>query len=357
MNVERLLATSPNDRQYGDLLRDAFVEALPRNVRAAIAYATQSGVAELCDALGGVVQWRTARKQWLVGIDYCRSDPLALAHLGSLPNSSVRVHDGEFVAARSGCNPRVSYHPKLFMFAGADRTATVVGSGNMSRTGLRYGVEAAASLRCPDDAPQLASVSRWYGQMWNHATPYDQIAVAYAAQYAAQPNRRQPAPVEDDAAPASAGTRGQLRPEELRQLRVCEHLWIQAGNLHENRGPGRAGNQLMLTRNTRVYFGFQARDLDRDTLIGEVALRYGAHHRDGCSLRFSNNAMDVLTLPIPGDEGPAAYDQEVLLFRRTGVREFALSLGTRSQAAQWRRQSGQIGGLHRMTSGREWGVF
>lgn len=357
MQVQKLLATSANDQEYGNLLRDAYTGVAPRQLRAAVAYATQSGVAELCRAFDALAGWGAVQKQWLVGIDYCRSDPLALAHLSGLPNSSVRVHDGDFVAGRAGCNPRTSFHPKLYLLSGAAVTATVVGSGNLSRTGLRVGIEAAASLRSAEDAAELASVTTWYGRMWTAATPLARIATAYAGRYASLENRRQPAPVEDDAAPESAGRRGQLSPEQLRQLRVCEHLWIEAGNLHANRGPGQPGNQLMLKRNTRVYFGFQASELARDTAIGEVAIRFGAHDRSDCSLRFSNNAMDVLALPIPGAGGPAAYDRRVLHFRRVGVHRFALELGTAADAANWRGRSDQIGGTHAMSSGRSWGVF
>lgn len=357
MQVEKLLATASGDRQYGDLLRDACAAVAPQQVRAALAYATQSGVAELCDALNGLTGWGTSQKQWLVGIDYCRSDPLALSHLHGLPNSAVRVHDGQFVVARAGCNPRVSFHPKLYLLTGQTTTATIVGSGNLSRTGMRFGIEAAASLRSREDAAELVQVSGWYRRLWTAATPWPRVAAAYSVRYADQANRQQPAPIEDDAAPESAGRRGQLTPEQLRQLRVCEHLWIEAGNLHANRGPNRPGNQLMLKRNTRVFFGFQARELARDTTIGEVAIRYGTHDRPDCSLRFSNNSMDVLTLPLPGDGGPAEYDQKVLHFHRVGVRRFVLELGNATQIASWRRRSDQIGGTQQMAGGRAWGVF
>lgn len=357
MDLEQLVATTAKDRQYGELVHTAFMASAPTRVRAALAYATQSGVAELCATLGGCAPWRAARKQWLIGIDYCRSDPKALDHLASLTHSAVKVHDGTFVAARSGCTPRVSYHPKLYLFSGATVTATIVGSGNLSQTGLRLGIEAAASLRSNDNAVKLAPVAQWYEQMWRVATPYEQIAGQYAAKYNAESNRRQPAPIDDDAAPEGAGTRGQLTPEQLRQLRVCQNLWIEAGNLHKNLGADRPGNQLMLKRNARVYFGFQARDLVIDTLVGLVAIRFGANTREGCSLRSSNNSMDVLALPIPGEDGPAEYDQKTLLFRRIGVRQFLLSVGTPAQVANWRRQSDLVAGRFQMKGGREWGVF
>lgn len=356
MHVQRLLATEANDHSYADLIAAACQDSAPTHVRIAIAYATHSGVGELCQCLEPIPSWRRARKQWLVGVDYCRSDPKALRHLDGLTSSQVRIYDGVFVCGRRGCAPRVSYHPKLYVFTRNGSSATVVGSGNLSHTGLRSGIEAAASIRSSNVA-SIRETIRWFRSMWRSATPLTSIAADYEDQYAAQDNRRQPAPVEDDAAPPSAGRRGQLTPAELRQLRVCDHLWIEAGNLHENRGNGRPGNQLMLKRNSRVFFGFQARELERDSPVGTVAIKYCSEERTDRSLRFSNNAMDVLTLPVPGDGGPAAYDQETLLFVRIGVRRFRLKLAQQGDKANWRRRSKSIGADFRMSSGREWGVF
>ena len=356
MRVKDILTTDAKDGRYAELIRAACDGLDLQHAEAAVAYATQTGVAELCGVLDQVASWRGARKRWLVGIDYCRTDPQALAHLHSLPRSEVRIHDGLFVARRSGCPPRVSFHPKLYLFRGRTGIGTVVGSGNLSQTGLRIGIEAAASVRCVGARP-MAPVTAWYRRLWEAATPLRDIEDAYAREYAAFENRLRPTPIDDDVIPVGAGTHGQLTAAQLRQLRVCEHLWIEAGNLHLNRGPERPGNQLMLKRNTRVYFGFQAFELEPDTAIGSVAIRCDVQERTDCSLRFSNNSMDVLTLPIPGDGGPDKYDREVILFRRIGVRRFELSLARAGDVQQWRQESRRIGGLFQMTSGRRWGVF
>lgn len=356
MRVHEVVATSPSDGRYAELIRNACQSVAVSNSRIAIAYATQSGVAVLCSVLAGVPRWQGAQKKWLVGIDFCRSDPLALAHLANLPRSEVRIYDGEFVCQRAGCAPRVSFHPKLYLFGSRTEQASVVGSGNLSQTGLRIGIEAGASI-IHADADESRSLVRWYSSLWGQASPLATVLSAYAQRYAARENKRQSSPVEDDAAPATAGQRGQLTPEQLRRLRVCDRLWIEAGNLHLNRGPGRPGNQLMLKRNTRVFFGFQATDVPRDTAIGVVAIRWNGTEQDECSLRFSNNAMDVLTLPIPGEGAPASYDRQVIMFQRIGVRRFRLAIARSNQVAGWKRQSEQVHGRFRMSSGREWGVF
>ena len=349
-------ATEPDDGSYLELISEAYSHVRPTTMTAAVAYATHSGVAELLGRFAALDEWDRVSKRWLVGIDFCRSDPIALRGLDNLPRSDVRIYDGRFVVGRDRCIPRVSFHPKLYAFRRGNREAIVAGSGNLSRTGLRIGVEAGLSVY--DIAGRDSRTLRdWFNRRWGLASPLDDVAAEYGVRFQSQENRLHPTPTEDDVAPESAGTRGQLKPDQLRKLKVCRNLWIQAGNLHLNRGPDRPGNQLMLKRNTRVYFGFPARDLDRDTTVGHVEIEYGGNVRYDCSLRFSNNSMDVLTLPVPGVEGPAAYDQRVICFEQIGVRQFRLVMGTQRDIARWKRKSNAINGFFRMSSGREWGVF
>ena len=352
----QLVATEPGDGSYLELIAEAYTHTRPTAMVAAVAYATHSGVAELLGRLETLDGWRQVSKKWLIGIDFCRSDPIALEGLDGLPRSDVRIYDGQFVVGRDRCTPRVSFHPKLYAFQRRNEGAVVAGSGNLSRTGLCVGVEAGWSIW---DTPgkDARFLKAWFNRNWRLATPLTDIAVEYDERFQALENRIHPTPTEDDAAPESAGTRGQLTPADLRKLNVCRHLWIEVGNLHFNRGPGRPGNQLMLKRNTRVFFGFPARDLPPDTALGHVAIEYARSTRCDCSLRFSNNSMDVMTLPLPGVDGPAAYDQETVCFERIGVRQFRLVLGAPRDVTRWKRQSDTLDGHFRMNSGREWGVF
>ena len=350
MKVRKLLATNPTDGQYVGLIRDAYEFTKPTVLHAAVAYVTQSGVAELEAELGKLAGWGDARKRWLVGVDYCRSDPVALAYLNGLRRSKVRIYDGEFVCGRVGCVPRDSYHPKVYCLRGDKRSAVVVGSGNLSRTGLRLGIEAAAAIAGPNDGANKELTS-WFSNHWRKSTPFQDIQERYEQQYESLGNRRHPIPVEDDEIPESATSRGQIGANDLRKLRVCRHFWIEAGNLHLNLGRVRPGNQLMLKRNSRVFFGFSARDLKPNTGIGNVAIQFGRHWRPNCALRFRDNSMDVLALPIPGEEGPAAYDQETLLFERVGVRKFNVTIG---RPADREALEGQIKSNRRAFSNEEW---
>lgn len=352
----QLATTRPGDGSYIELITEAYSHVQPTAMIAAVAYVTHSGIAELIDRLDLLDGWDQVSKRWLVGIDFCRSDPIALRGLDGLPRSNVRIYDGHFVVGREHCIPRVSFHPKLYAFHNRNIKSVVAGSGNLSRTGLLIGVEAGLSA-CNLPIKDSRYLQSWFNSQWRVATPFADVVVEYENRFQALENRLRPAPMEDDAAPVSAGNRGQLTPMQLRKLNVCRHLWIQAGNLHFNRGPDRPGNQLMLKRNTRVFFGFPARDLPPDTALGNIAIEYAGNIREICSLRFSNNSMDVLTLPVPEVEGPDSYNQETICFEQTGVRQFQLILGTPRDVSRWKRQSKQVNAYFRMSSGREWGVF
>ena len=356
MQVRRFVATHADDGRYSELVVAAGGHSLFTRVDVAVAYATHTGVAELCSAMSMVDSWATAQKRWLVGIDYCRSDPHALDHLQSLNRSELRVHDGRFVVSRRGCIPRVSFHPKLYMFCGDEGVEAVVGSGNLSCTGLTRGVEAGVAIG-GNPVDEMAPIATWFRMSWQRATPLGEISNRYLKAYGEATNRKHPVPVDDDEVPEGVGGSGRLSASQLRKLRVCRHFWIEAGRVSRNRGPHRPGNQLMMKRNARVFFGFQARDVERDTSIGHVAITYGRDVRRDCSLRFSNNSMDVLTLPIPGDGGPETYDGQALCLRRTGVRHFEMTVGSPGDVRLWRRRSEAIGGAFEMKGGRRWGVY
>ena len=356
MKIRKLLATRAGDGQYVDLIRSVWERTHPGRFCVAVAYATQGGVAELETALGKSPGWTETSKRWLVGIDHCRSDPVALAHLARLPKSKVRIFDGGFVSGRRGCVPRYSYHPKTWLLLGSKQSAVVVGSGNLSYTGLLRGIEAAAAVS-GSKTDAIEDMRSWFSSQWREAARFAAIEDRYRKEYDSVENRRRPPASEDDIVPESASKSGQLRPGDLRKLRVCRHMWIEAGNVTRNRGPDRPGNQLMMQRNSRVFFGFAAADLERDSFIGDVAIRFDAYRRPDRTLRFSNNSMDVLTLPVPGQEGPEEYDRKTLHFERIGVREFRLTIGRPADVRRWKQRSASIEGGFSMKGGRRWGVY
>ena len=372
MNLLGLSVSAPGEPLYIELFKLIGGQKNVTDLNAAVAYATLNGAEALHKHMNVADRkaWERYHKRWLVAIDWCRSEPIALEFLQSLPNSEVRIFNGRNVVRRPNCTPARSFHPKAFMFSGQSVVAFVFGSGNLSWNGLRRGVEVGGTV-IATGPPEVAASDTWQicqeakrklEGLWRGADKLGDVLDDYRKVYKKREELGRPAITDDDEAPTERVLQGRraISTVLLRQLRACNNLWIEAGNLHKNRGPDKPGNQLMMSPMTRVFFGFLAEDLSRDSYIGDVRIRYDSRKRDDCSLRFSNNSMDVLTLPVPGSEGPDAYDNKVLLFSETFDsvgRVFDLSVGTSSSVAKWREQSNRIDATVSMSSGRRWGVF
>jgi hypothetical protein len=234
----------------------------------------------------------------------------------------------------------------------------------MSRSGLARGVEAGLVVsvsRVPPAEPTataaLGAMRAWFHNAWNGAAPLTAPLLArYGQIFESKENLKVPSPTEDDVASTDTGRRS-LSTRDLQKLRVCRHLWIDSGNITKNRGPKLPGNQLMLKRLSRVFFGFAPDAVPENTHIGDVYISFDGGPESMHSLTYSDNKMDKLGLPVPGADGPEAYDNEYLLFRRTRPRAFELTIGTKAMKNQWSKRSAAIDADFKMVSGREWGVF
>lgn len=355
----------PTPRTTLDALQGISQNGGVERLDVAVAYVTTGGAFDLLTRLSGTLGdvWATIPKRWITSFDYCRTEPMALDTLRSVPNSSIRIHDGKFCIEHGGA-PKVPFHPKMFLVRTNQRDYALAGSGNMSRSGLSRGVEAGLVVgvnRVPPAEPSAAAAIQamrtWFSTTWGSATPLTAaLLTSYSKLFEHKDNLKAPAPTEDDVASTDTG-RGALSTRDLQRLRVCRHFWIDAGNVTKNRGPNLPGNQLMMKRLSRVFFGFDGTAVSENTHIGDVDISFNGGQSGPFSLTYSDNKMDKLVLPIPGAGGPQAYDNEYLLFRRAKPGAFELTLGTRALKAQWLKRSGAIGGAFKMQSGREWGVF
>jgi len=139
-------------------------------------------------------------------------------------------------------------------------------------------------------------------------------------------------------------------------LAAAAHLWVDVEYVVPNRGEQEEGNQIDMQKGTRVFFGFGDKALPRNSPIGSVRILYDTHAASR-NLRFGNNSMDKLDLPIPGMEGPPTYSHQTLLFTRESRHTFRLTVGTAADVATWRAKSEAAGTLFEMRSGRKYGVF
>jgi hypothetical protein len=278
---------------------------------AAVAYVTASGVKALRD--GHAANLARLDRRWLSSFDWCRSEPVALEALGQTATSSVRIHDGAFVAGRSGCAPRLPFHPKGFLFSGQDARLLVSGSGNLSLNGITRGVEldTVLEVRTPTSPGEVAlwdelgQIEAWFDTQWAAAYAYQgALRGRYQAAYASTPPA--PAPTDDDWAP-DALPRG-YTPSQLAGARRAAVFWIEAGNLTPNRGAGVPGSQLMMRAMTRVFFGARATVVPVKTPLGSVDIRYGATNYPNETLEYAHNGMDRLNRRFADERGVRVPD-------------------------------------------------
>lgn len=327
-----------------------------------VAYATRVACQHITESFRARVPgWRRMRKEWLVSIDFGLTEPAALEFLANLPNSDVRVADAQSVLAVR-LRPATRFHNKLYFFENEEPAIAIFsGSANLTISGLYVNHEqGVTSILSPPftrsergqldqinqqkvildacfatGAPLTPNLLEQYRMLWR-----PQRIVEDANAFVARINER----------PAD------LALDKVVAMSAASNFWVEVRYVVENRGPGRAGNQIDLQRGSRAFFGFSPREVRRNTVIGTVPIRFGGEVVD-CHLRFGNNYMDKLNLPIPGAPGPRSYEDTVLLFARNRDQTFSLVLGTRVQIEEWKRRSSQQGTLYRMQSGREYGVF
>lgn len=346
----------------GDILLTPSIEAID----VAAAYITSGGAHDLIQKINQSRDNGSAdiAKRWITSFDYCRTQPVALEALRSMPNSSVRIYDPAFCLEHRGV-PRIPFHPKTFLFHSGNFEWALAGSGNISRSGLSRGVEVGLAVgvnrsKRGENQTALASIdalNSWFKDAWENAKPLtNRLLEQYRILYGSVENLRNPVPTEDDIVTSDLGQNG-LSSADLRKLRACEYLWIEAGKITKNRGPHLPGNQLMMKRLSRVYFGFHSKSVPENSALGTVEISFGGMAAKPYSLTYSDNKMDKLILPIPDSDGPPSYDNKYLLFRAIGPRRFDLTLGTAADKSTWLRKSKAIGGEFKMKSGRQWGVF
>jgi HKD family nuclease len=346
----------------GNVLQTPGIQAID----VAVAYITAGGAHDLIGRISDSLGDRNDKiaKRWVTSFDYCRTQPLALDAIRSLPNSHVRIYDAAKCLAHSGV-PTIPFHPKTFLFRGKPWEYVLSGSGNVSRSGLSKGVEAGLVIGIdrsqkqvnPTAAESIDRLQSWFDGAWNNASILTKALLGqYRTLYESIDNLSSPVPTEDDVVASDPG-QGGLSNTDLRRLRACEYLWIEAGKITKNRGPKLPGNQLMMKRLSRVYFGFPSSSVPENTAIGTVELSFAGKAVKTYSLTYSDNGMDKLVLPIPVNDGPASYDDKFILFRAVGPRRFEVALGSTANRSTWLKKSNAISGAFKMTSGRQWGVF
>lgn len=301
------------------------------NVDVAVAYASRGGVKLLCDSLESQASWVPAAKRFLVSMDFGITEPAALELLARQPNLEVRIPNGQRVLASRRLIPPHTFHAKGYLFRAtplATPQSLIIGSANLSVSALATGSEIMARqtwtgrLSAADTVrfAQAARFLTWFEDAWASADTLASLLPSYKALR----KKRRIGPLEDDkttatrkfvADPSKVEVVGRLAV----QLAAAKSLWVHTDTLYVNLQSRGVGNQLDTPRGTRVFFGFSSSQVPKNHVFGNVELQVNGHASVQRSVRFGNNMMDKVNLPVPGLDGPANYNNAVLIFDRAGA--------------------------------------
>jgi HKD family nuclease len=140
------------DQSTIELIEDALNSGDYNRFRALAAFVRWSGLGLLAPALEPFSAKRGNRVEIIAGVDLGGTTPEALAYLLALPNTSTKIF-------RSG-NSGIVYHPKIYIFEGAERWLTVVGSANLTYGGMVSNAE--ASLVITGKASEANPIEKYW---------------------------------------------------------------------------------------------------------------------------------------------------------------------------------------------------
>ena len=310
------------------------------HVDIAVAYASTEGVRLLNDALSLGAHWSAATKRFLVSIDFGFTQPSALHALSELGNSEVRIPNARAVLESAILRPPFAFHAKTFLFRGREwfsLKALIVGSANLTASALSTGAEVVTRQIWNNISPRTAAWEHlkmakpavdWFEDTWNGAELLTDVLDEYRLRHRALPKPRTP-PEEKTRTTRTF----LLSPDEHVitgtlpvQLAAAKSLWVDGSSIIGNRKP-KPGNQLNTPRGTRIFFGFSSKNVPRDTTLGTVEIRVAGHLYVVRSIRFANNGMDIIGLPIPEQFGVDSYQDTILIFSRdSGSGHFTLTV-------------------------------
>lgn len=338
-------------------------------LRVFMAYATFNGVRHLIDGLEKKMhKWKSVKKEWLISMDFGRTEDTALMFLNKLPNSEIRIPNGLEVINNS-LIPNSCFHPKTYIFDKFNQSRNnpsfcyIVTSANLTVSGIHGGEEHASFfLHTNNDSTQKKSISQikdkveaWWKETWscaNKLTP--RLLHRYSKLRARMPREDKSTSTK----PFADSHPLEIDPIIGLKWAQSKCLWVQTYRLYENLGKGNPGNQLDLRRGMRVYFGFSAKSVAPNTNIGKVRIQYNNKPPHLCSIRYGNNYMDKVNLPIPGRDGPANYDNNFVHFERLGTGIFRIKLAkNKAQFLRWKTKSRRQGMLYKFTGGRTYGFY
>lgn len=360
-----LLQSGPGSQTILDSIRVATSDGVHGAFRCYCAYASLAGVQQLSAVLDHHCEdWETIDKTFIVGLDYGVTEPDALVRLCELPATDVLVYDAARVLARGLVPTHAAYHPKVYLFSdvqaleGAEKLVGVLGSANLTARALNGNVEAAVRFAARSNGSAFVRWREWAIGLSNLEVEASEVTEQLVARYREIREARFPGAGQEKPPGTEVRQQGQLSAADLRALWASRYFWTETLTINRNRGRGREGNQVDLKRGTRRFFRRTGSlDLPPNSPLGSIRIEWQGQVTMDRALRYGNNGMDKVVLPIPDDGGPSSYAHTVLMFERIAPDSYRLVVGG-EEATAWIEASMREGSLWEYTkNGRRWGYF
>lgn len=216
-----------------------------RRVRFGFAYATESGLDVLLEALDRMEAWNTVNKLWILGLHHGITEPVVIQRIRALPNSRVRLFVGDRVLSYASLTVGPRFHAKAICLDSdrADAKPCVVAS-SANLTGAALGpaarnYEAGTFCAFPSRAgAPLGKFDRWWDEAWRSSLGATDRLVERYAELRGRLLRKNPDLIVN------------LDPPSRRRIGQARVLWIEAGAMS-----GGSRNQVEFNRDLAGFFG------------------------------------------------------------------------------------------------------
>lgn len=320
-----------------------------QGLRMGVAYITKAGSDLLFDVLSnkiGKSLWNSIPKIITTSFDFGLTEPAALTSLKQLSNCTVKIWGIE-VLQNKRLLPVHSFHPKMYIFDKDGSISALIGSANLSLSGLTTNTEAAIVY---DNVSNAAEINVCWDEINSKSTPltssllqqYRKVRKKYASQSV------KPKIKKEKSAPVSgAVTRRSLSPfyqaisTGVITPQNCDHFWVEAGSMSS----GGSGNQLELPRGANTFFGFNfsSYDTQHHTIGYPVIFSRDKVWSDKPLTWHGHNAMERINLPTVTQGGYSYKDTIVHFTRYNNQYELLVFPWSHPLSQIWRNRSQKDG--------------
>jgi HKD family nuclease len=196
--------------------------------------------------------------RWVFGLDDAFTQPSAI-------NAALKTHNSELrTAPARASRAQPLFHPKVILLDRNenDESTLVIGSSNLTQTGLTSNFEA-FSLIQTKSAGETRKAETFWSKFWNHATVFQPLQLpAYEERY--KRNRTRTLPITDD--PTTTIPR-EIINESVKTARL---IWIEFGSM-----TGYHGEQVEIVKELVPFLGITGPYQTNDEFFVRIASPVG----------------------------------------------------------------------------------